>query len=705
MDIKKDILWRVALVYFTFVLVGITIIARVLWLQIAQGSEWKEKQQKMMLKDMVVQPNRGDILAEDGRLLATSVPYYDIRMDVGSDALSNDVFRSGIDSLAFCLASLFGDKPKSFYKAELQQARRNKERYYLVHRRVSYEQMRRLKSFPIFRLGTYKGGLIVVQDDRRFQPHGDLASRTIGYLTKSESGNRVGVEGAYDEVLGGKAGVRLMQRVTGGVWMPVRDGNQVEPEDGIDVVTTIDINLQDVAEQALMTQLMKHNADHGTAILMEVKTGEIRAIANLEKDEWGNFRELYNYALGESTEPGSTFKLPSLMAAMEDRHLDLEDTVNTGNGKFRIYDKEIKDTKEDGHGMLDVAHVFSLSSNVGVAKLITRLYKGREKEFIDRLYAFHLNEPLNLDLKGEGDPEIKYPGSKLWSGISLAMMSHGYEVKVTPLQILTFYNAVANDGKMMKPMFVKELRKRGKTIKTFDPVVIDPSICSMSTIRKAKKMLELVVDSGTAMNLRNTSFKIAGKTGTAQIANQKYGYDKIYLASFVGYFPAEDPKYTCLVWVSSPSNSVYYGNLVAGPVFREISEKVYATRLGINKEVDQIGWFDKLADAPYTKGGYLPELKYVLDKLDIPTDAKNKAETDWVTTEKSGGGINYYNRKFMANLVPDVTGMGLKDALYILENLGLQVVVSGKGTVVKQSIIPGSRIRKGDTIYLDMSFS
>jgi cell division protein FtsI (penicillin-binding protein 3) len=704
LEIKKDILWRVAVVYFTFALVGIAIIGRIVYLQIAEGSIWREKQQKMTLRDMIIQPNRGDILAEDGRILATSVPYYDIRMDVGSDALTNDIFRANIDSLAYCLSRMFGDKPKSIYKSELQTARRQKERYFLVHRRVSYEQMRELKNFPIFRLGTYKGGLIVVQDDRRFQPHGDLASRTIGYLTKSESGNRVGVEGAYDNILGGKSGIRLMQRATGGVWMPVRDGDQVEPEDGIDVVTTIDINLQDVAEQALANQLSIHNAHHGTAILMEVKTGEIRAIANLEQDEWGRYRELYNYALGESTEPGSTFKLPALMAAIEDGYIDLDDTVNTGNGKFRIYDKEIQDTREGGYGVLNVAHVFSHSSNVGMAKLITRLYKGKEKDFIDRLYSFHLNEPLNLDLKGEGTPEIKYPGSKYWSGISLAMMSHGYEVRVTPLQILTFYNAVANNGKMMKPMFVKELRERGNTIKTFDPVVIDPSICSMSTIRKARRMLELVVDSGTAVNLRNTSLRIAGKTGTAQIANLKYGYDKVYLASFVGYFPADDPKYSCLVWVSSPSNSVYYGNLVAGPVFREISEKVYATRIGNEKEVEEVGWFEKV-DAPYTKGGYLPELELVLDNLDIPMKSMNKKESQWVVTEKNGKTINYYNKQFIANLVPDVTGMGLKDALYVLENVGLQVVVSGKGTVTRQSILPGTRVRKGDTIYLEMSFS
>lgn len=704
MDIKKDILWRVGVVYFTFLAFGLVIIGRVIYLQIAEGKIWKEKAQKLTVRDMIIEPNRGDILSEDGRIIATSLPFYEVRMDLATEPLTNIIFNKSVDSLSLCLSRLFGDKSWEAYRAELVMARRDRERFHLIKRRVSYEELKQLKTFPLFRLGPNKGGLILIQDNIRFMPHGDLAARTIGYTTKSDKGPVVGIEGAYDKELTGREGLRLMQRMPGGLWMPLRDGNQVEPEDGVDVVTTIDVNLQDVAENALMKQLIAHNANHGTAIVMEVNTGEIRAMVNLGLDEWGRYREVYNYAIGESTEPGSTFKLPSLMAAMEDGLIGLDDTVNTGNGKFKIFDKEIKDTKEGGYGLLTVEKVFEHSSNVGVAKLITRLYKGKEKKFIDRLYSFHLNEPLDPELKGEGKPEIKYPGSKYWSGISLAMMSHGYEVKLTPLQILTFYNAVANNGRMMKPVFVKELIQKGKVIHSFSPVVIDPSICSSSTIRKAHKMLEGVVDSGTAINLRNSTYKIAGKTGTAQIANRNSGYGNQYLASFVGYFPAEDPKYSCIVWVSSPSNSVYYGNVVAGPVFKEISDKIYATRIGVNEKIQKVGWFEKV-DAPYTKGGYLPELKEVLGDLNFHLKARNTTESLWVITEKDSASIGYYGRQFTRNLMPDVTGMGLKDALYILENIGLRVVVNGKGTIVRQSLQPGTRIARGNVVYLEMSYS
>lgn len=701
-EIKKDILWRVGVIYFGFLLGGIAIIGRIVYLQLAEGNIWREKAEKLAWKNMIITPQRGDILSEDGRIISTSLPYYEIRVDMASSAINDVMFHKSIDSLSYCLSRLFRDRSKESYKAELVSARRNKERFHLLKRRVNYDELHQLKTFPLFRLGQYKGGLIVLQDNIRFMPHGDLAARTVGYITKSDEGNIVGIEGAYDEYLRGKEGVRLMQRIPGGLWMPISGGDQVEPEDGVDVVTTIDINLQDLAEAALRRQLELHKAHHGTVVVMEVSTGEIRAMVNLGLDELGRYREVYNYAIGESSEPGSTFKLPALMAAFEDHLVELTDTVNTGRGKFRIYDKEIRDAHDEGYGLITVKQVFEYSSNVGMAKLITRLYKNREKDFVDRLYHFHLNEPLGIELKGEGRPEIRYPGTKYWSGISLAMMAHGYEVRLTPLQILTFYNAVANGGRMMRPMFVKELRQRGKTIKRFSPQVIDPSICSRSTLKKARAMLEGVVDSGTAMNLRNASCKIAGKTGTAQIANQKFGYGKQYLASFVGYFPAEDPKYSCIVWVSSPSNSVYYGNIVAGPVFREIAQKIYATRIAVDNEVKKIGWFDKV-EPPYTKGGYWPELEKVLDELDIPVEKGNDASSHWVITQKQDDKVLCFGKLYNRNLMPDVKGLGLKDALYILENYGLEVTVTGKGTVVNQWPQPGVRIQKGETVQLEMS--
>jgi len=708
MSIKKDILWRVAVVYIAVFVLGLIILARAVYLQFGEGSKWREKAQKLTLKDITIESNRGDIYAQDMRLLASSIPYYEIRMDLKTPSLTNKVFYSNIDSLCIGLSRLFGDKSKDNYKSQLIAARKRGERYYLIRRKVNYNELKVLKQLPIFRRGRYKGGFIYLQENVRFQPHVNLASRTIGYTTKSQTGNVVGIEGAYDHELCGVNGVRLMQRLSGGVWMPVSDDNQIEPRDGKDVVTTLDVNLQDVAENALLKQLKKHEAHHGSAVLMEVQTGDIKAIANLERDSKGNYHESYNYAVGESTEPGSTFKLPSLMVALEDGYIDLDDTIDTGNGSVTFYDKTIYDSEHGGFGKISVQRVFEVSSNVGVSKIITKYYTGHESHFIDRLYAMNLNDKLGLRIKGEGRPDIKYPTDKLWSGISLPMMSHGYEVRLTPLQLLTFYNAVANDGKEVKPRFVKELLYHGEVVKEFPVQVINPSICSMSTIRKAQKMLEGVVERGTARNLRNENYKIAGKTGTAQIANEKYGYHSdsriSYQASFVGYFPADHPKYSCIVVINSPSNDVYYGNLVAGPVFKEIADKVYATSLDIHPRlVEQ----DDTAniDAPYTKIGYKPELNYCLNQLGIPYNDKETRKSRWVVTSQHGSYINYLDYSYKRNLVPNVKEMGAKDAVYLLENLGLEVIIKGRGKVASQSILPGTRVVPGSKIILEMSFS
>jgi len=561
-----------------------------------------------------------------------------------------------------------------------------------------------MKTFPLFRRGRYKGGFIHVQENKRILPHMGLASRRIGYLTKGRSGNVVGIEGAYDHELSGVVGVRLMQRLSGNVWMPVNTNNEVEPRDGNEVVTTIDINLQDVAEHALLKQLSRHNAHHGTAILMEVQTGEVKAIVNLERDKEGRYRELYNYGIGESTEPGSTFKLPALMVALEDKVVNLDDTIDTGNGKIRYYDKTIKDTKKGGYGKITVKQVFELSSNVGMSKIINENYKGRESQFINRLYAMRLNEKLNVEIKGEGIPYIQYPGDKYWSGLSLPMISHGYEVRMTPLQILTFYNAVANNGKMVKPGFVREIRYHGERIRKFDTKVLNPSICSDETIRKAREILEGVVENGTAMNLRNDNFKIAGKTGTAQIANEKYGYKQgsevSYQASFVGYFPAENPKYSCIVVINSPTSSIYYGNLVAGPVFKEIADKVYATSLF--RDEQQYLNIPEAYDPPYSKHGNLEDLKSVFERFNIATTNIN-VSSKWVATVKQDSTIMLKPLDISKGIMPNVKEMGLMDALYILENMALKVEVKGYGKVWKQSIAPGTKISPGSKVLLEMS--
>lgn len=709
MPLKKEIVWRVGVIYIFMLAFAILIIGKILYLQLIEGGKWEEKAQSLTLKDITIESNRGDILATDGRLLASSVPYYEIRMDTRSTGMDDATFNSNVDSLAYKLSELFRDKSTTEYKNELVKARRNGERFHLIKRRVDYNQLKKLKTFPIFRYGRYKGGFITLQTNLRIQPHVSLASRTIGYTTKGKGGNVVGIEGAFDKQLKGVDGVRLMQRLNGNIWMPVHDGNEVEPKDGMDVISTIDVDIQDVAENALLKQLIRHEAQHGTAVLMEVSTGEIKAIVNLEKNSKGQYKESYNYAIGESRAPGSTFKLASIIALLEDGYVDLDDTVNTGNGEILYYDKKITDTKKGGHGICTVQEVFEVSSNVGISKLVTDYYTGKEEKFINRLYSMNLNNRLGIAIKGEGKPEIKYPGDKFWSGISLPQMSIGYEIRLTPLQILTLYNAIANDGRMVKPKFVKGLMYHGDLIKTFDTEVLKQSICSRSTLRKVKIMLEGVVERGTAKNIRNNNYKIAGKTGTAQIANKESGYsDKSRIshqASFVGYFPADNPKYSCIVVVNAPSLNVYYGNLVAGPVFREIADKVYATNFEmhdrLNLATDETTNEVKI---PYTKNSYKDELKYALTDLGINVNDEDVI-SDWVLTTKLDSCVKLSNRNIAENLMPNVKGMGVKDAVFILENLGLSVELQGRGTILNQSVASGSRISKGDLVVLEMSFN
>jgi len=704
---KQVIVRRLAGIYIAALLIALLIAGRIIYLQFLVGDELRKKAEDLTMKYVSIEPNRGDIYSDDGtRLLSTSVPFYEIRMDLKSSGMQDRVFNAGIDSLSYCLSRMFRDQPKSEYKRKLISARRGGERYYLIGRRVSHQQLQEMKRFPIFRLGRYKGGFIVIQKNRRIRPHQMLAARTIGYLNESESGNIVGIEGAYDEYLKGVTGVRLMQKTAGNIWIPVSDRNEVEPKNGFNIVTTIDIDIQDVAENALLKQLRLHNAHHGCAVLMEVETGEVKAIVNLQRNARGNYEETYNYAIAESTEPGSTFKLMSLIAAMEDGFVEPDDTVDTGKGAIKFYDKIIKDTREEGYGRISVQNAFEVSSNVGISQIIYKYYKDDPERFIDRLYRMHLNEPLNIDIKGEGIPQIQHPDDKLWSGISLPMISHGYEVRLTPLHVLTFYNAIANDGKMVKPMFVRRITNYGRVVRSYSTEVIDPSICSRSTLKKSQKMLEGVVEKGTAMNLKNENFRIAGKTGTAQIANEKYGYkvnSKIsYQASFVGYFPADKPEYSCIVVVNSPSSAVYYGNLVAGPVFREIANKVYVSRLDMHEAVNSRK--NDPVEIPYSKNGNKEALSTVLDWLDIPS-TPGSVESNWVATTRKEDHIGVNDLNFNRGLVPNVKEMGLKDAIYLLESAGLVVEVRGKGKVINQSIQAGARVRRGDRIVLTMSQS
>ncbi|MBI9066938.1 MAG: transpeptidase family protein [Salinivirgaceae bacterium] len=697
---RTEIVAKLSIIYLAVVVFALVVVGKIVYIQVIEHDKWMDAN-TVSQKDIIIEPSRGDICATDGRILATSVPQYEIRMDLKSDAITDDVFNKHIDSLSYRLSKLFQDKTPQQYKRKLVSARYRGDRYHLIKRSVDYIQLKELKTFPIFRRGKYKGGLIINQENRRIQPFVNLASRTIGYL--KDIGTDVGIEGAYDYDLSGEKGVRLVQKIAGNYWMPVNDGNEVEPRNGYDIITTLDINVQDVAHHALQTQLEKHQASHGTAVLMEVETGDVKAIVNLTRDSQGQYSEQYNYAIGERTEPGSTFKLPVLMVALEDGFIDLNDSIDTENGVVRYHDYEVKDSHKGGYGKITVQRIFEVSSNVGVSKIITQFYTKKEDRFIKGLYNMSLNKSLNVPIKGERKPYIKFPSDTLWSGISLPQIAYGYEVEQTPLQILTFYNAVANNGEMLQPRFVKAIVDHGQVVKRFSPKVINPTICSRATIDKAKKMLEGVVLNGTAQNLKNSNYQIAGKTGTAQIANQKYGYKyqsrTSYQATFVGYFPADNPKYSCIVVVNAPTSGVYYGNLVAGQVFKVIADKVYSTSLDLHTA--PLVTYDAELKVPYSRNGHKNELEKVLDDLHIPFENLG-INSDWVATEKRDSTIRFNNRYVNDKTIPSVKGMGAKDAIFLLENLGLHVVIKGRGSVGEQSLSPGTKYRHGDRIVLEL---
>jgi cell division protein FtsI (penicillin-binding protein 3) len=705
-EVKKDMMWRVYLVYILMSVFAICIITRILIINVGQGDMWKAKAASLTMQNDSIEAVRGNIFDVNGSLLATSLPYYEVGMDPLANPYSDENFTAAADSLSTRLANLFPDKSKRDYLRELMRARKTEDRYIVLRHNVSFKDLQAMKTFPILRLGKYKGGFIYIQTNKRELPFKWLAARTIGY--DRSAGKRVGLEGAYNKELKGVIGFRLKRKIAGGVWMPVNADNEIDPQDGEDLVSTLDINIQDVAEHALLTQMKANGASHGCAILMEVKTGEIKAIANLTRKDSSTYYEDFNYAIGDSRDPGSTFKLMSLMAAMEDKLITLRDTVNVGNGTVQFYDKQIKDTHHDPNmSRMSVKQVFEQSSNVGTAKLIWRSYSRNPQKFVDRLYSFGLNKQIGLQIPGEGMPRIKSTRDKDWSGISLPQIAYGYELNITPLQILIFYNAVANNGCMVKPMMVKELRKHGQVVKTFPTVVMNPSICSMNTIRQAKEMLEGVVQEGTAQNLKKSVFKIAGKTGTAQTLSAGSGkYEKIYQASFVGYFPAEDPQYSCIVVINAPSNGVYYAAAVAAPVFKEIADKVFATNLDIHKEVNAGTGTLASRNMPLIRNGNLDEIKTVAATFHIPLALPAGTAAEWVTTSGRNDQVSLAPGKVELQLkdgvVPNMSGMLAKDALYLLENNGLRVKMKGYGVVARQSIPAGSKYKKDSQITLEL---
>lgn len=579
MEKQKRLISRFSFVVVGLFLLGFIIGYKIIYIQFVEGESYKILAEKTTVQNFEIEPIRGNIYAQDGSLLATSVPRYTIHFDAAT--VSTSRFEKHVDALADSLSQLFG-KSANYYHHLLDDAHKKQHRYKRIAKDLTYGQMNRLRTFPLFKLGGVRGGLIVERKTVREKPLGKIAERTIGYEQEQPNGSyvRVGLEGAFGDQLRGIPGVQLRQRIANGQWKPLRDSYLQEPQDGYDVQTTLDVNIQDITHHALLGALETYEADHGTAVVMETETGAIRAVANLGRTSEGKYYEKLNYAIGESHEPGSTFKLMALIAAFEDQVVDTTSVVDTQNGELTFYSKyKVRDSRKGGYGKIPITEIFERSSNTGMVQAIYDQYNTKPEQFVNRLMSMGLNEPLGLPIQGEGKPFIPHPDQKGWSGISLPWMAYGYGVLLTPMQILTFYNAIANEGVMVKPRFVERTHHANRNLnKTSEVEVIKASICSKETIGKVKRLLKGVVEKpwGTAHNIFDPNFAVSGKTGTCQL---DYNTDEVqYVASFVGFFPSNQPKYSCIVVIHRPNKEKgYFGSQVAAPVFQKIAHKLYSS--------------------------------------------------------------------------------------------------------------------------------
>ncbi len=710
-NIKNEVLVRVYLVAALILLVAFVIFGRLYQISVVQADVWRAKSDSLYVKWVDVHADRGNILADDGSLLATSLPFFDVHWDAKAEGLNDEIFnQQAVDSLAWLLSTYIDQQyTPGAYRDWLFQLRTAPDntrgiRYVPIAKDLPYNKALMIKSFPIFREGRYKGGFIMEQKPRRERPFKILAQRTIGYTR--EGALPVGLEGSFDKVLGGSLGKQLRIRVPGDVYIPVNDLAEIEPEAGADVVTTLDINIQDVAENALLKACQTHDADHGCAIVMEVKTGKVRAMANIGRTPEG-WWETYNYAVGERVEPGSMFKLASFMAMLEDGYIsDFDQPVPVYKGKVKIYDEELVDAVPHGMDTMTIRQIFAMSSNVGTATLTQQYYgKSKASNFVEHLKEFGLDLPTDIEVGGEEAPIIKNPDDPKseWSGTTLPWMSIGYELLLTPLQLLTFYNAVANNGRMMKPYIVQRTERYGEVLKEFRPTVVKRSIASQSTIQKARELLKAVVQKGgTAEGIQSANYAIAGKTGTAQLNYHKFKASKgiRHQAGFCGFFPADNPVYSCIVVVSEPERGGYHGAEVAAPVFRQIADKCFAMKPELHppvnaKDAEPL----KTAQMPAWDAGSKADMEKALEWLDLDY-YEEKELPEWVVmAAHRGDSLVMENRVVPDKAIPSVVGMGLKDAMYLLENRGCKVRVEGVGKVRRQSLAPGTRAN-GQTCIL-----
>ncbi|MEK6493041.1 penicillin-binding protein [Myroides odoratimimus] len=663
---NKNIYVNIYLISALVLLFAGGIIYRLVQIQGIEGKELRAKaQDKTRVKIEEIPANRGNVYSSDGSLLATSVPVFEIRFD--GLAPSEKDFYENVKPLSDSLGVMF-KKPSSYYENLLRKARKNGNRYVFIAKDLSYTQYVRVKSFPLLKRGPYKGGLISLQKTIRQHPIGKIAQRTIGYERKNEDNSftRVGIEGAFTSYLSGVDGRRKMQSLGKDQWKPINDENEIEPIDGQDIVSTIDVYIQDIAHHALLKQLEYYSADHGCVVVMEVGTGAIKAISNLGRSESGNYYETINYAVGEKHEPGSTFKLASLLALLEKGKSDTARIYDTNDGVVKFYNARVRDSKWGGYGKISLARGIEVSSNTVITQAVNEGFKDKPSEFTNYLSTLGMDKALDIPIKGASVPYIPKPGKKGWSGLALPWMAFGYGISITPLHTLTLYNAVANNGVMVKPMFVSEVREFNKTVVKFEPEVLNPQIASPEVIKQVQGVLTNVVVKGTGRKVGSPNFSMAGKTGTAQVNYGKgKGKDMYYSSSFAGYFPTENPKYSCIVIIHKPDRTKsYYGADVSGPVFKRIAQKIYT-------------------DVPTTTS---------LSNIDeVPSNVRTSYRD--------------YHEKVMDNLevMPDVRGMYAMDAVPLLENLGLKVEIKGIGKIKKQSVIAGQKIIKNQKVVLELS--
>ena len=703
-NVKKSIVTRVRLAFLGVAVFSCAIFWKATKIQYQEGNRWRALEQERRISYQPVPATRGNIYSDNESIMATSLPFYRVAWDPG--VVDDAVFKAGVDSLAWHLSHFFQDRSVQEYRRRLVNARSARApalRYIRLNsRQINFQEKKLLANWPIFRAKRNRGGAIFEKVDKRFRPFGGLAQRTIGFVNEDKHG--AGLEYTFEQSLAGKSGEALFERVPGGV-KPVYDGTEIKPQPGYDVKTTLDINLQDVAENALYKSLVDNNAQYGCVILMEVATGEIKAVANLGKASDDTYKEDYNYAFADQgrTEPGSTFKLASMMALFEARpELTLDDVVDTGNG--RMYVGGAVKSDSHGYGRITVQQVFEKSSNIGVAKLVDKYFAADPTEYTDQLKKFGLDKPLGFQMTGEARPYVKDPTDRSWSRTSLTTMSIGYELKLAPLQTLALYNAIANGGVKVQPLIVKEIKQADKVLQRNETVVLNPKICSDATLAKVKAMMEGVVLEGTARGIKPKDYTIAGKTGTAwKFKNGQY--TKTYSTSFCGYFPADKPKYSCIVVVDSPRNGRIYGADVAAPVFREVADKCMARDLLSQRPLLAKARLNK-SRVPLVRAGMQDELALVCQKLGLPGQTQATGGEEWVRaasdTAFHARTVALVVNPVRPGYVPQVRGLTLRDALFLLENRGLHVRALGTGRVREQSLAVGSRFRRGDIISLNL---